>query len=814
MTPRVALEPAIRWISIVALIFVNILCGGLSPALALDAATEPTYERAVALWPDIRRPIMFAGCKDHTDEFAVMWNGNISAQTPTATDADRRLFHGRKDDSLQLTFSAGEHPHFENREQEDGSTSPSLRNGYLPVALIQRREEGVEMLQEAFATDERGMCTAEQWDSPVFLRLRFTIRRKGEGSGPVHLWVQIAPNHTSYNTAARRNIRILPVAPDYPRQLHQAGNLLLDSRGVVVLAANRDFRFHTRLEPPLASVALGEFHLDRNVVEFALPRAEGATVEMIVPFVPAPPDRMERAARLSHDQALAAVIGCWEREIGRGVQISVPEERLNQLWRYTAPITYIAADGYPGGEKILKPAPHQYEACWPTLVAIQVAALARMGYFAEAAAYLHPFLDAKRRKPVPNSGSSYLSAAGFLSGPGEHIAVSWVSDHGATLWAASDYYLLTRDASFLREWLPVLLEGLEWIAKEREQMTRAGGDGAGLMPAGRATDAEMQSQFVWNDAWSFRGLDAVCRVLKAIDHPSLARWERERNDYRDVFRKAFAAQIRRTVRWTDAKGADIPFIPWELGQTGAGALHAFYLDTGPMVLGSVGLVDPTDESMTWAMRWLTDGPDSRKGSPDWSDWKERPSLRYEISSAEPSCSWNIFLRFLRNERLQFLEGFYSLAAGAVSRKFNGGMETRDGINGVALTNAVLSTHLRNMLLFEDPEQAGIEFLRNAPAAWLKAGAEIRVQKAPTYFGETSFLVRSDGSRVEADIELPSRNPAKRVTLHLVHPEGLHLKSVRVNDTFVPVSTPDSVTIEKPPGRVKITAEFQSASTVQ
>ena len=97
-------------------LLVPALC--LIAAIAAGGATEePSYERAAALWPDMRRPVTFLGCKDHPDEFAIMWNGNISAQTSTATDADRRLFQDRKDDSLQMSFSVGATPNFANRDQ-------------------------------------------------------------------------------------------------------------------------------------------------------------------------------------------------------------------------------------------------------------------------------------------------------------------------------------------------------------------------------------------------------------------------------------------------------------------------------------------------------------------------------------------------------------------------------------------------------------------------------------------------------------------------------------------------------------------------
>src|SRR6516225_9153266 len=64
-------------------------------------ATEPSYEQAVARWPDMRRPIAFLGCKNHPLEFGVMWNGNISA-TPgeLLTEADRRLFTKTKEDAV------------------------------------------------------------------------------------------------------------------------------------------------------------------------------------------------------------------------------------------------------------------------------------------------------------------------------------------------------------------------------------------------------------------------------------------------------------------------------------------------------------------------------------------------------------------------------------------------------------------------------------------------------------------------------------------------------------------------------------------
>ena len=90
----------------------------LAPVLAIFAFVFPgfvfpgeaTYEQAVARWPDMLRPIAFLGVKHHPDEFAVMWNGNVSIRTNTLTDADRRIFGDRVDDSLQVSFSVARSP--------------------------------------------------------------------------------------------------------------------------------------------------------------------------------------------------------------------------------------------------------------------------------------------------------------------------------------------------------------------------------------------------------------------------------------------------------------------------------------------------------------------------------------------------------------------------------------------------------------------------------------------------------------------------------------------------------------------------------
>jgi hypothetical protein len=792
------------WVLLTLLFCFSALAIGLVSPFAVTE--EPSYAQAVARWPDMQRPIAFLGLKDHPDEFSIMWNGNIGANSLTRTDADRNLFREKRENSLQVSFSVGERPNYDNRNSEDPSTAPSLLEGSLPVTSVRLRANDVVLLQEAFVTGEQGGGTAA-WDAPVFLRVRFTVEQAGTGSSPIRLWAQLAKNNTSYAMTTRRNVRIARIAPLYGETLHAEKGDLLNKRGLVVLSADQGLLFSPQIPEALSSISLRETQMDQNLCQFSIARNAGAVLDLILPFGPVSAEKMASHRRLGFEKARQSVISFWKGEIARGMQVETPEKPLNELWRFSVPISFMTADAYPNGDRVLKTSSHHYEAYWPTPMAMNLQELIQRGYRAEASAYLLPFLDPDRRRPVPNTGFSFLSTKGFISGPTEHLLISWVGDHGAILWIASEYFLLTRDRQFLDRWLPVMLDGLEWIAREREHTRMIGGIGAGLMPAGRATDADRQANFVWSDAWIYRGLDGVCRVLRSINHKDTARWEAERNDYKVSFQKAFRQVIQNSIRWTDASGKSIPFVPYELSQQDANSLHPFYLDTGPMILGVAGLVEPGDESMTWAMRWLTEGPDSRSHNPDWSDFFDRPSLPFEMSSCEPCYSWNIPLRFLRNEKAKYLEGFYSLCAGSVSRKFRGGSETRDGVQWLPVMNSVINIHLRNMLVFEDEPARGLHLLRNSPGAWLEPVKKVCVERAETYFGPISYTVETLDNKILASVQSPEREPVEWIRMHLSLPQARKVLRATVNGSPVRLVDGEVLEISRPSGNLKIVAEF-------
>jgi hypothetical protein len=119
------------------------------------------------------------------------------------------------------------------------------------------------------------------------------------------------------------------------------------------------------------------------------------------------------------------------------------------------------------------------------------------------------------------------------------------------------------------------------------------------------------------------------------------------------------------------------------------------------------------------------------------------------------------------------------------------------------------------LLVQDPDlddDDKPETLRLAfatPKAWLKQGGEIKIERAPTAFGDVSFAIHSDvdKGKVTADISLPQHAPSKTL-LRLRVPDGYEVKTASAGSTELMVqSTPNGPVIDltKLTGKIQIVA---------
>jgi hypothetical protein len=397
-----------------------------------------------------------------------------------------------------------------------------------------------------------------------------------------------------------------------------------------------------------------------------------------------------------------------------------------------------------------------------------------LGYHAEVEKYLEIFKV--NQGTVRPPGGHYKQHPGYLSTPKTLTSIDWLTDHGAILHAICHHGLITGDAKFLADWTPTILKACEFI-RDARAITGHGGV-EGLMPSAVPTDAGVQLQAVWSDGWSYKGLASAVRLLQRSGHPRAPEFAALARDYKATFVQALREAAKHTPEWTDAEGRQQHLVPTAV--PGGGDLaFPFYLDTGPLFLVYAGLMDADDPLMRSALRYFREGPNARtynlKGN-----WDQPVCLHHEISSCEPCYSWNVFHSHQTGDRSRYLEGMYSLFAGALSRHTSIGCEHRGGVGGTLFSSCLPLDLARLAVIDDELNPSELHLLRLTPLAWLSLDCPTRFERMPTQFGPVTvrFQLRQQGRQLAVAFEHKFREPPDKVFLHV--PPLAGLQEVTVN----------------------------------
>jgi hypothetical protein len=397
-----------------------------------------------------------------------------------------------------------------------------------------------------------------------------------------------------------------------------------------------------------------------------------------------------------------------------------------------------------------------------------------LGHHRMVERYLGIFLEEQGTVKPP--GPAYELHPGYLSTPALYKSIDWLSDNGAVLYTLAMHALLSGDREFIARATAGMVRSCEWMAEARRKKT---GGYAGVLPPAVATDRSSVIQGVWPIGWNYKGLCATVRLLQQIHHPRAAEFAREAEAYRADFLKALRDKYSQAPAWKDEQGNAHAFVPTTLaGEEEAETKHAFYLDCGPLFLVFAGLMDAQDPLMREACRYFRAGPQVKLYRHDTNCW-QTPVLEHEMSSCEPCYSWNVFHSWQLGDRERFLEGMYSLFAGAMSRQTRVSCETRGGITGNIFA-ASLAVYLARLAVIDDqlrPEE--LHLLRLMPLAWLAPGKTSVFRQVPTEYGPVTVETRRsrDGQSLAVIYQPAFRFPPRKVWLHLPPAEGLQTATV-------------------------------------
>jgi len=738
------------------------------------AELEPNMQMASHWWPEIENVWTPIGWKDHPLRFNVLYNGILIG------DPVRQHSWGQ---GIQLTFIAAPQkdlPPLQTNAtayplaREDGGVGiQGWNDKATPVLWTEWRTNGLRLRAEVFGHIPGGE-PVRTGKEPLFawIRLRILECETAQREDRCGWLIQISRPHIETRMERDRNLVVRPAKAKYPVELK------LESRKQGALVVEPSGKVRMGLAPGAKNSATllrragdgSEFlHLD-------MPRSKGAHADLLVPLLSLERAGFDAELRLGFDAALAQSERFWTRGLGGKARVQTPEPLVNQAFRVSPKFTEVIAERDPvTGQYSQLSGSWHYEKLWATPTSMNLTMILELlGYHAEVEKYLEIFKG--NQGTVRPPGGHYQRHPGYLSTPKTLTSIDWLTDHGAILHAICHHGLITGDPKFLADWTPTILKACEFI-RDARAMTGHGGV-EGLMPSAVPTDAGVQLQAVWSDGWSYKGLASAVRLLQRSGHPRAPEFAALARDYKATFVQALREAAKHTPEWTDADGRRQHLVPTAV--PGGGDLaFPFYLDTGPLFLVYAGLMDADDPLMHSALRYFREGPNVRTYSLK-GNWDQPVCLHHEISSCEPCYSWNVFHSHQTGDRSRYLEGMYSLFAGALSRHTSIGCEHRGGIGGT-LFSSCLPLYLARLAVIDDElDPSELHLLRLTPLAWLSSDRPTRFERMPTQFGPVTlrFQLRQRGRQLAVAFEHEFREPPDKVFLHV--PPLASLREVTVN----------------------------------
>ncbi len=480
----------------------------------------------------------------------------------------------------------------------------------------------------------------------------------------------------------------------------------------------------------------------------------GQSVNLAILTQPAGPDPTWR--HTDYETERHACIDFWRSLLQRGVNLEVPEPIVQNAWRACV----VGNEMIAVGDRMHYSAGNAYDHLYEAECGDATRALLLYGQTTDTRRFIGPLLDFNRE------------ATRF------HVA-------GHKLQLLAHYYLVTRDAAYLREKAAVWSKVIDFIVASRKTEN-------GLLPPDRyAGDINKSIFSVSSNSACWRGLRDMAVVLADLG-------ETERAAKLAAEANQFKAAILAAVAKSERHETNPPFIPIPLladekpiDPITSTKLGSYYDLMAPYVLGSD--IFAGTERETWMIDYLRHHGGLAMGM-------IRSHSHDGQFAGEPGNNVLYGLRYMltilrRDDHDHALAGFYGqLAQGMTRDTFIGG-EGSKFFHGDAkgrsfylppnsTANAMFLETLRYLLIQDWQDESGkpqeLRLLYGAPGRWFADGTKVKFERAPTLFGPVSLRTESRLSQgqVLVEVDAPPR-PAAKWTLRVPLPPGWRVKSATV-----------------------------------
>lgn len=702
----------------------------------LASGREASYEQLCRYALSMRPAHALLGLKDAPSEVGVTWDGKLISDRP-------------------LSFAFGEHK--EGLERYPDTVRRVLIDGWLPATVVTGQMGDLQIAQTAFIS-----FAAAGREAPALFS-RIELHNQGDAALDLPLWVTVR-------------------CPSPAGLTFADGRLLEGDRCVLAVlggAGEHAGNGGVRIDVHLAAGATA-------TVDLAQPHDVGRGLAEPAAY---------SAARF--DVALADLRAYWSELLAPAMELSLPEERLNRMYKAVLTQVFINADGdvMPYGS-----APSVYDGnLYGVEESFAMLALAFCGFGDDAQRYLDgTYLTPEFLKKVDEYKVYADRHQQYRNGLQPHYAVS--------------AYRFTRDDAWIRRHLPLLRDCAEWTLQQRRRtMVEEGGEKPlhwGLLPKWSygGDISELQCYALYANFACWRGMRDTGWLLGELgDTEGETRYLSEAEAYRQVLDSVVAASYRRDH--------EPPFLPLRLyadepvGNDYYQLFAGVLLDLMPFALDGEALGTITDYLEEANLTFCRMARFRRDVGPGGLDGLY--GLGYVLTR-------------LHQDRIdEFLLGLYGYLAFNMDRGTFASRETNliyssdlhvrskykvpDMSDPIPCSAAVALHYLRNALVSEEIGGPGLPtgdllLLAGAPRAWFADGQKIEVRGAPTHFGEVSLHVHSDvaAGRITARVVPPERDPWGAIKLRLRHPEGKRMVAVEVNgEKWIQVDAEREMVLLKP-----------------
>ena len=248
----------------------------------------------------------------------------------------------------------------------------------------------------------------------------------------------------------------------------------------------------------------------------------------------------------SHLAALDAATGAKSRKAalehfkkpfrGKTTSLSLPANDWERIFGMMQTSILQMLIGIPGTQDLIPTQGGSSERhfVWVQEAACMLRPMIRLGHFAPVRRALDFIFSLQDGGTPPEGRFTTLAGAVGTTGP------RWMNSTGSALEIAAEYYLCSRDRSFLKEYLPKILRAADWIIGEIRATRKASKAGKrplgyGLMPFGYSTDCDHGRVVSFTDTYTYLGLRRAADLLAVIDHERAGEVSREADLYqRDI----------------------------------------------------------------------------------------------------------------------------------------------------------------------------------------------------------------------------------------------------------------------------------------